>query len=327
MKKGIRKLFRKREAENEILKSEVLLLHFFLVLFFRSQLSETPSLAHTMRAFSVYALLLMLAAASLLSAPGVLSSRCGGKSAKDAVKNVDDDTSSSSTTSSSPSLLSNLFASKKQHHHHHRHHHDRKPQSPPWFCHDLQCPRYKLLNESAGYETRRLKATRWVTIDVEAFSLALATTTGFQRLFAYISGANEEQKKIEMTAPVLTHVDPGAGPFCKSKYSVSFFVGEEGTPTPKPTSVDVYVRDASAVTVFVASRTGFVVDDYSVAAMASGLRDALERDGVEPHPRHRSEEGFFVAGYDPPFRLSGRHTEVWMAASENDDEDGNVYTS
>ena len=74
-----------------------------------------------------------------------------------------------------------------------------------------------------------------------------------------------------------------------------------------------------AVTVFVASKAGFVVDDFSIAARASGLRAALERDGVEPHPRHRSEEGFFVAGYDPPFRLSGRHTEVWMAASEEDD--------
>lgn len=254
-----------------------------------------------MRAFYFYVLALMLAAASLLSAPGVSSSRCGGKSVENAVK---------------------------KHHHHHRH--NDKPRSPPWFCHDLQCPRYKLLNQSEGYETRRLGGTRWVTTHVEAFSLALATGTGFQRLFAYISGANEQGKKIEMTAPVLTHVAPGAGPFCKSKYSVSFFVGEAGTATPKPTSEDVYIRDADAVTLFVASKGGFVVDDYSVAALANGLKEALARDGIEPHPRHGSEEGFFVAGYDPPFRLSDRHTEVWMAASSEDEEDdavGKAYTS
>jgi len=55
--------------------------------------------------------------------------------------------------------------------------------------------------------------------------------------------------------------------------------------------------------------------------MATGLKSALERDGIEPHARHRSEDGFFVAGYDPPFRLSGRHTEVWMAAASEDDDD------
>ena len=268
-----------------------------------------------MRAFTFYGIILMLAAASLLSVPGVSNSGCGRKGAKNAIKNGVFDTSAATSSSS-------LLLKKKRHHGHrlkHHRHDNHKPSSPPWFCHDLQCPRYRLLNESAGYETRRLEATRWVTTDVEAFSLALGTATGFQRLFAYISGANEQQRKIEMTAPVLTHVVPGAGPFCKSKYSVSFFVGEAGTETPKPTSDDVYVRDASAVTVFVASKAGFVVDDFSISALASGLREALERDGVEPHPRHRSEEGFFVAGYDPPFRLSGRHTEVWMAASEEDD--------
>ena len=300
-----------------------------------------------MRAFHFFYLVLMLASASLLSAPGVSSSRCGGKSAKSAVENGNDDAtstaSSSSSTSSSPSfLLSSLLAKKEKHRHHRHHDHDHngkhKPRSPPWFCHGLQCPRYKLLNQSEGYETRRIKATRWVTTDVEACSLALATGTGFQRLFAYISGANAEQKKIEMTAPVLTHVAPGAGPFCKSKYSVSFYVGEAGMPAPKPNSEDVYVRDADAATLFVASRGGFVVDDYSVASLANGLKEALERDGIEPHPRHGSEQGFFVAGYDPPFRLSDRHTEVWMAAASDDDDyvvggnkeqdgDGKAYTS
>lgn len=292
-----------------------------------------------MRAFYFYFLVLLLATASLLSVPGVSSSRCGGKGAKNAAKNGDDDTTM--TAKSTPSFFSLSSLAKKEKRHRHHHHKDnRKPRSPPWFCHDLQCPRYKLLNQSEGYETRRVAGTRWVTTDVEAFSLALATGTGFQRLFAYISGDNEQGQKIEMTAPVLTHVAPGAGPFCKSTYSVSFFVGEAGTPTPRPNSEDVYVRDAGAATLFVASKGGFVVDDYSVAALATGLKEALERDGIEPHSRHRSEEGFFVAGYDPPFRLSNRHTEVWMAASEEEgdddddddiggskEQDGKAYTS
>jgi hypothetical protein len=43
-------------------------------------------------------------------------------------------------------------------------------------------------------------------------------------LFQYISGTNEEDLKVEMTAPVKVQVVPGAGPYCKSNFKISFFV-------------------------------------------------------------------------------------------------------
>ncbi len=31
-------------------------------------------------------------------------------------------------------------------------------QDKPWFCHDLDCPRFDLLNKTDGYETRKYQA-------------------------------------------------------------------------------------------------------------------------------------------------------------------------
>lgn len=45
-----------------------------------------------------------------------------------------------------------------------------------------------------------------------------------QRLFDYIGGQNEPGVKINMTAPVVTKVEHGDGPFCKSNFTISFFV-------------------------------------------------------------------------------------------------------
>lgn len=46
--------------------------------------------------------------------------------------------------------------------------------------------------------------------------------------------------------------------------------------------------------------------------MVKRLGDALDDAGLP-----FEGEDFFVASYDPPFRLRGRHTEVWLVAQED----------
>lgn len=64
-------------------------------------------------------------------------------------------------------------------------------------------------------------ATYWVQCKYDSCAFCLLK---LQRLFAYISGGNVPRKRVEMTAPVRSLVTPTEGPFCETKFTVSFFV-------------------------------------------------------------------------------------------------------
>ncbi|KIY95363.1 Heme-binding protein 2 [Monoraphidium neglectum] len=87
----------------------------------------------------------------------------------------------------------------------------------PWFCHDLECPKYKLVENLTDI-------AKWVTTTVEGKSYDASVATGFWRLFKYISGNNKDAAKVEMTAPVTVKVLPGQGPACKDSFTISFFI-------------------------------------------------------------------------------------------------------
>lgn len=65
---------------------------------------------------------------------------------------------------------------------------------------------------------------RWIPRRASKVGLLTESMCCVQRLFKYIGGENEEKKKIEMTTPVRSLVTPSDGPFCESKFTVSFFV-------------------------------------------------------------------------------------------------------
>ena len=150
----------------------------------------------------------------------------------------------------------------------------------PWFCHGLDCPPFAVERRGDGYDVRVYPAgLRWTSTTVTGSSYDDATATGFERLFKYISGANEGNETIPMTAPVRVAVAPGDGPFCDSNFTVSFFVPfeEAGTETtrserdgserdghehrtqrdvPEPTDPDVFVdADAAETRVFSSARS------------------------------------------------------------------------
>ena len=73
----------------------------------------------------------------------------------------------------------------------------------------------------------------------------------FWKLFKYISGANDKETKIPMTAPVSIYIDPGAGPNCESTFSMAFYIPAEFQEnTPKPTDPDVSIEERPELKVY-----------------------------------------------------------------------------
>ncbi|KAL4513272.1 hypothetical protein Ndes2526B_g02030 [Nannochloris sp. 'desiccata'] len=85
------------------------------------------------------------------------------------------------------------------------------PDKRPWFCHGLDCPKYKVVETTDAYEVREYKEAVWATTTVETYNYAMASSIGFKRLFDYIGGSNKDEVKIPMTAPVLADVEPSQG--------------------------------------------------------------------------------------------------------------------
>jgi len=180
--------------------------------------------------------------------------------------------------------------------------------SGPAFCNGLDCPLFTVINTTADYEVRKYPVSYWTSTSFEARNLTVPEEEGFNRLFNYISGANDRHEKVPMTAPVQVRITPGQGPFCDSTYVVSFFVPFALQPdkAPQPTQPGVYLRTEAEHTAFVRVFGGFA-KETDVTQQAASLYESLARDNVS------FNSTFYVsAGYDSPYKVFDRHNEVWF---------------
>lgn len=66
-------------------------------------------------------------------------------------------------------------------------------------------------------------AASWVSTSGTGMDKDSAMRGSFMKLFDYISGSNSNKKKIPMTGPVLTKIEPGQGPNCESTFTMNFY--------------------------------------------------------------------------------------------------------
>ena len=177
----------------------------------------------------------------------------------------------------------------------------------PAFCHGLDCPAYTVVAEKTGYEVRLYNASKWVATTVLSNKWDIAGDAGFELLFDYISGQNSASEKVPMTAPVAIQVLPGSEP---SNFTVHFFVPYAyQANTPTPTNPKVFLTDLPKLTAYVYQYGGIATDD-STAKYAAEMESYLKRDKVNYVP------GVYLTGtYDPPYRIIGRHNEIWFLAA------------
>jgi len=144
-----------------------------------------------------------------------------------------------------------------------------------------EIPDYKVVTEDGKFEVR------------EYPELALVRTAAgegdFMRLFRYISGANESEQKIAMTAPVLMkHEGENKG----MSFIVPRDVAAAKVPAPKDAAVETDELPAGR----------FAVYRYSGGRSKANEREALEKLRVWSKERKIETAGEPIFGYyDPPW--------------------------
>jgi DNA gyrase inhibitor GyrI len=153
---------------------------------------------------------------------------------------------------------------------------------------------YKVIESDGKFEVR------------EYPDLMLAATTtkldaqgrdgSFMKLFRYISGANEAEKKISMTTPVFMENDKSASGV-QMGFVMPKEVAVEGAPQPTGEGVAIRKRKGGK---FAVLRFSGRLDTELAKKSEAELRAWMEAKGLVADDAAESS-GVETAGYDPPF--------------------------
>ena len=158
-------------------------------------------------------------------------------------------------------------------------------------------PEYEVVLADKPFELRRYKEFFMLTYFSEEDP---NSSQGFRTLFNYISGNNEEQKKVSMTVPVIEEKN-------ETGYRMSFVVPKSFGPNP-PKSIDPRL----SITKMEGGRYGVILyrgtsNKKKEKEKEEELRSWMKTKGFE------MEDGAAVAFFNPPF-IPGilKHNEVMI---------------
>ena len=139
-------------------------------------------------------------------------------------------------------------------------------------CMAIEEPKYEVIKQiGKNMEIRKYYASKWVVTRVENSTAGNNFKTQmmmFNSLFNYISGANSDKKKIEMTAPVvLSYLSKDKTKVNKNSEVtayMSFYIPSQlQSNVPKPTVPNVFINELPEFVVAVVRFSGYAfIDDY-----------------------------------------------------------------
>jgi DNA gyrase inhibitor GyrI len=162
---------------------------------------------------------------------------------------------------------------------------------------------YEVISKDGDFEIREYKPMLLVSTTMKGSELR--NNPGFQRLFSYISGSNNESQKISMTSPVFSSND-------SEVYTMSFLipkdVAEKGAPTPSNDKVKIEPMEGGR----------FAAYRYSGYSTPEKTKEAKQKltDWIKKQELNTKGE-MLSAGYDPPYTPENlRRNEVLVRLSK-----------
>lgn len=187
-------------------------------------------------------------------------------------------------------------------------------------------PSYTVVGSAQGYEIREYAGYKVASTSMskigETYSLDDITKSGtaFNTLAAYLFGANDEGKVMDMTTPVST----------TSLGEMRFYLKEDdfrGASFPEPLSPEkdfneqgaVKIVDVPAARLAVAKFTGFVTAG-EVKRQKDALLSSLALDGVEVDTPHGTKIPHVIFQYNPPYTIPiVRRNEIAIPVRSEED--------
>ncbi|KAK4023812.1 hypothetical protein OUZ56_009211 [Daphnia magna] len=193
----------------------------------------------------------------------------------------------------------------------------------------LQIASYKVIRQIQDYEERIYPPQTWVRTQIKSTSREDCTYPMFWKLFNYISGQNERQEKIPMTAPVSVLVEPDdpseAADYRQNTFTMAFYIPapfDEDPPQPNDPSVSIEHRPE--IRVLVRTYGGFSNDriDQEERCHLLASLTAEDREMVQDLLNKPGGGVYYCAGYDPPLKLFFRRNEIWLPIQWQNDNSG-----
>lgn len=148
---------------------------------------------------------------------------------------------------------------------------------------------YTVLESDGSFEIREYPELMLVTTPTKFQSQG--NDGSFGRLFRYISGGNDDDRKVAMTTPVFMEPESGETDG-QMGFVIPKKVAAEAIPNPSSENVEIRKRVGGR---FAVLRFAGRMNDEVQATMEEKLRKWLDAKGLT------GDESIELAGYDPPW--------------------------